>query len=320
MNKIERISAILVKLQSRSCVTAQQVADQFGVSLRTVYRDIRVLEEAGIPIVANAGEGYSLVDGYKLPPLMFTTEEAIAFLLAEKVFELQSGDGLFQLYRNGMDKIRAVLRVTDKETLEHFDSHINTVDFQQKSETVEAPVFHPLIRSIVHKKAVRITYTANYNLVTVEREIEPVGIFFMGMGWYLIAWCRLRKDYRTFHLGRISRLLPTDSGFSRSHGSLKQLLDSMHLDKEMYTVRLKVCKSALREISARKLAYGLQTELVEGDNVIQVYSTFSLEYFARWYLTFADQAEILAPVALKEVVVRLIRDIQQRMDISSDGI
>ena len=110
MNRLERISAILVKLQSRPVVTASEIAEQFGVSLRTVYRDIRALEESGIPVGGEAGVGYSLVDGFKLPPLMFNTEEALSFLVAEKLVSHQTDGDTYGLFRSGMDKIRAVLK------------------------------------------------------------------------------------------------------------------------------------------------------------------------------------------------------------------
>jgi biotin operon repressor len=77
MNRVERISAILIHLQSKQIVRGQDIAERFGISLRTAYRDIRALEEAGVPIVGEAGTGYSLMEGYKLPPVMFTKEEAI---------------------------------------------------------------------------------------------------------------------------------------------------------------------------------------------------------------------------------------------------
>ncbi len=80
MNRIDRLSAILIQLQSKQVVKAQEVADRFGISLRTVYRDIKSLEEAGIPIGAEAGKGYFIMDGYHLPPVMFTKEEASALL------------------------------------------------------------------------------------------------------------------------------------------------------------------------------------------------------------------------------------------------
>ena len=87
MNRFDRITAILIQLQSKKVVRAQDLADRFDISLRTVYRDIRTLEEAGVPLYGEAGVGYSIVDGYRLPPVMFTQEEAMAFITAEKLME-----------------------------------------------------------------------------------------------------------------------------------------------------------------------------------------------------------------------------------------
>ena len=97
MNRFDRITAILIQLQSKKVVKAQDLADRFGTSLRTIYRDIRTLEEAGVPLYGEAGIGYSIVDGYRLPPVMFTKEEAIAFITAEKLmakFRKDFGDSL----------------------------------------------------------------------------------------------------------------------------------------------------------------------------------------------------------------------------------
>ena len=85
MNRIDRITAILIQLQSKKIVTAKEIAQRFNKSLRTVYRDIRTLEEAGIPIGAEAGKGYYLVDGYLLPPVMFTPGEVGSLITAAKV-------------------------------------------------------------------------------------------------------------------------------------------------------------------------------------------------------------------------------------------
>jgi len=77
MNRIDRLAAILIQLQSRRLVKAQDIADKFSISLRTVYRDVRALEEAGVPVIGEAGTGYKLMEGYKLPPVMFNHDDGV---------------------------------------------------------------------------------------------------------------------------------------------------------------------------------------------------------------------------------------------------
>jgi predicted DNA-binding transcriptional regulator YafY len=108
MNRIDRISAILIQLQSHSLVKAQQISERFNISIRTVYRDIRTLEEAGIPIIGNPGIGYSLAEGFKLSPLMFTQKEALSFLIAEKLVHELTDSNSNEHYKSGIEKIKSV--------------------------------------------------------------------------------------------------------------------------------------------------------------------------------------------------------------------
>ena len=311
MNRLERISAILVCLQSRNVVTAGQIAERFGVSMRTVYRDIRVLEEAGIPICGEAGSGYSLVQGFKLPPLMFTTEEAIAFLMAEKLVSNQSNGDTLELYRSGMDKIRAVLKTAEKNILEDFDRHIQLIETCNPPRQEAANILQPLLKAILDKKAITIQYSAAYNNQVTDRIIEPQGIFFMSRSWYLLAWCKLRSDYRTFNLSRIRSLVTGDSGFEKDHPSLQTLIDTLYCVHTTHKIRIKVCgNDALYRINWSKYSYGFCEETDENGYIIQTYKTDSLDYFARWYLSFADVATILEPEELKTTVMELIEKIK----------
>lgn len=312
MNRLERISAILVKLQSRPIITAREIADHFGVSLRTVYRDIRALEESGIPVCGEAGTGYSLVDGYKLPPLMFTTEEALSFLMAEKLVSYQTDGDTYGVYRSGMDKIRAVLQSTEKDILHNFDQYIQISQSQNTPPRVPANVLQPLLKCLLNKTQTSIEYRAGYNYKTTCRTVEPQGIFFMGGIWYVLAWCLLRNDYRTFHLGRIISISPSDTDFEKQHPPLNELIKKVYYSHVEIEVKIRVHRDVARDTEVSKYPHGLYEEIADGEYFIQKYQTYSLEKFGRWYLSFADKAEIIEPPELKDVVRELIRNIEIR--------
>src|SRR5436190_6303907 len=124
MNRIDRLSAILIQLQSRRMIKAQQIADKFTISLRTVYRDIHALQEAGVPVIGEAGTGYSLMEGYKLPPVMFNQDEASALLTAAKLMQSKTDASSARHYSSALDKIKAVLRLTEKDHIEEIDERI----------------------------------------------------------------------------------------------------------------------------------------------------------------------------------------------------
>src|SRR5690606_5312424 len=116
--------SIYIQLQSKRIVKAQELADRFGVSLRTIYRDIRSLEQAGVPIFGEAGAGYSIVDGYRLPPVLFTHEEAMSFLGAQKLMGKFMDRRLQEHYETALYKIKAVLRMSEKDSLSDIESKI----------------------------------------------------------------------------------------------------------------------------------------------------------------------------------------------------
>src|SRR4030095_5461383 len=124
MNRIDRVTAILIQLQSKKIVKAQDIAERFNISLRTVYRDIKTLEEAGVPVIGEAGVGYSIMDGYRLPPVMFTKEEATSFLMAEKILEKYSDSYNSNIYKSALYKIKSVLRTAEKDFLTGIDENI----------------------------------------------------------------------------------------------------------------------------------------------------------------------------------------------------
>ncbi|GAA4278738.1 helix-turn-helix transcriptional regulator [Aquimarina mytili] len=203
MKRLHRLTAILVKLQSKKIVQAAELADKFEVSQRTIYRDMQALTDAGVPIGAEAGTGYFLVEGYSLPPVMFTEKEANALLTASKIIETNNDQSLINEYHDAVEKVIAVLKTTQKKKLEILQERIFTYS---KREIHPSNSLSIIQQAITDFRVLEIQYT-KANKEYSKRLIEPLGVYFTNNTWILIAYCRLRKDYREFRTDRITHIL-----------------------------------------------------------------------------------------------------------------
>lgn len=307
MNRIDRISAILIQLQSRRVVKAADIAERFNISLRTVYRDVKTLEEAGIPLIGEAGVGYSIMDGYRLPPVMFTREEATAFLTAEKFVEKLTDASTMTNYKSAMYKVRAILKTTEKDMLEGMDSRIAVLKNVIQENIPANNHIQTILHSIVQKNILTINYFAHHSQEDTKRNIEPIGIFYLSGYWHLIAYCRLRNDYRDFRIDRIKNLKVTDDLFHDDHPTLKDYIAQTAKEKQLETVVIIVEKKIHGFLDGQKYYSGFVSEKEVNGQVEMTFLCDSLEGFARWYMMFGDQAEIITPDSLKERV-RVIMD------------
>jgi predicted DNA-binding transcriptional regulator YafY len=311
MNRIDRISAILIQLQSRRVVKAQDIADRFAISLRTVYRDIRTLEEAGVPILGEAGVGYTIMDGYRLPPVMFTREEAIALLTAEKLVAKMTDTATTTDHQSAMFKIKSVLRSTEKDILDHIDNRIEIV--QGRRPRPELMAINPLqtvLQAIAERKILQLGYTAYQQQETI-RCVEPIGVFYLDHYWHLIAFCRLRQDYRDFRMDRMSAIQLGNERFQPVHPPLQDYLRNLYPDRNLDRVVLRINKTIVRHLSEQKYYNGLVSEEEHDEYVDMTFLTYSSEGLVRWYLSFGDEAQILEPISLRERAQAIIRGMAQ---------
>ena len=308
MNRIDRVTAILIQLQSKKVVKAQEIADRFAISLRTVYRDVNTLSEAGIPIIGEAGVGYSIMDGYRLPPVMFTAEEATAFLTAEKFIEQFTDASTSAHYRSAMYKIKAVLRGAEKDTLENMDDRIQVLrrpNLPFNQGTVDN-VLQILMNAIADKRVLLLKYQALNANAPGERHIEPVGVFFAADVWHAIAFCRLRNDYRDFRVDRITGISTLSEKYTAAHPSLKVYLEQLYKDRTLQTGVIRIQKEVAKYLTKEKHNHGFILEEQHGDHIEMTFLTESLEGLARWYMMFADKACIVKPAELRDITHRLI--------------
>lgn len=305
--KFDRIVAILIQLQSKKIVKAQELADRFEVSLRTIYRDIRSLEASGVPIYGEAGIGYSLMEGYRLPPVMFTREEASSFIAAEKLMQKFTDAELGNHYASAMYKLKAVLQGSDKDWVSTIES---SVLMQTSGKTIneKAPnTLAFLFKSVAEKTQIVMAYEAIEADGVTERIIEPVGVFHDHNNWYFLGYCHLRKDYRQFRTDRIHTIKNTTTPFALEHEPL-----DVHLQKEKQQlpttkIVIRVDRKIAKYIAEDKKLHGFVSEKVVGNMIEMTFMCHTIsEYFPRWYLSFGDYASIVEPESLKTKVLELI--------------
>lgn len=210
MNRMDRLFGMLIHLQSKKYVPAEQLGDRFDISVRTVYRDVKALTEAGIPVSHEAGRGYFVVQGFFLSPVAFKTEEANALLIMEKMVQGFADKETSRHYSAAMNKIKAVLRSSEKDKLEKLDQNIG---FQTCDQIKLSTSFIPIIQhAISEENQLEINYKNSKEEIS-ERKLEPIGLVFYAFAWHLIGWCHLRADYRDFKLNRIVDLQELDTPF-----------------------------------------------------------------------------------------------------------
>jgi len=314
MNRIDRIAAILIQLQSRRVVKAADIAERFNISLRTVYRDVKTLEEAGIPLIGEAGVGYSIMDGYRLPPVMFTREEATAFLTAEKFVENLTDASTSTHYRSAMYKVRAVLKNNEKELLEGMDDRIEVMKGMTRANVAPTDHIQTILHSIAQKNVLALNYFAQHSQELTKRYTEPVGIFYLSGYWHLIAWCRLRNAYRDFRVDRIKNLTVTEEHYTSEHPTLKDYIAQTAREKQLVRVVINVDRSVHSHLEHQKYYSGFVSERVVEDFMEMTFLTSSLEGFARWYMMFGDEAEIIEPDSLRERVKSIVEETLRKIE------
>ena len=214
MNRIDRLFGILTLLQSKKYVTAEKIADKFQISIRTVYRDIKALGEQGIPVSFEQPRGYFIVQGYFLPPVAFTSEEANALLLVESIVYGLTDKSIQTHYSNALNKVKAVLRSTQKEELEFLNRNTKSQlpGFQKNDYE-----YLSVLQSTISAKTILEFEYKNNRDETSKRQAEPIGLVFYAFNWHLIAWCKTRKDYRDFRVSRILNIRNTEIPFSKTN-------------------------------------------------------------------------------------------------------
>lgn len=300
MNRTDRLLALILHLQSRRLATAEDMAEHFGLSVRTIYRDLAALGEAGVPIAAEAGVGYRLMKGYHLPPVNFTAEEAGALvtggLLVGKFADASLGANI----RSALAKVRAVLPREHQARIARLERGMAT------AANVASPVqadLSVLQQALARGRLLRFRYQGAGKAESTERVVEAQGLIYYLERWHLLAWCRARQDYRDFRTDRMRDVEMLSETFD-PRGDFSAA-DLIRKTMPAPTLKARVKFDALAADRAKREWWlGMLEEHQVTDGLVLTLATVEWEPLARWLLSYGCTATVLAPASLRRLLVK----------------
>ncbi len=305
MNRVDRLVGYLLFLQSRGQVRAADFARRFEVSERTVYRDILALCEVGVPIVALPGKGYHLTEGYHLPPIGFSPDEARALALALGMMSSAAARGPTRdAAVAALEKVRVVLR---KETLRQVEALLAVTRFYGRPAMQLDLADHKLLdlqRATLDHRVVELRYHAHATNEVTVREVEPVQLVLMDRTWILDAYCRLRQAPRGFRLNRIDAYHVLDERFEpRNLGACEPRPGTLR-------VVVRFHPDVVRWVQERQhFSYSSQ-ETADGhagreSGETMIYRPRAFDIIDGWLLSWGDAFEVLEPPELRQHLVAI---------------
>jgi predicted DNA-binding transcriptional regulator YafY len=298
VNRVDRLLALILYLQSRRYCTAEMMAEHFGLSVRTIYRDLAAIAEAGVPIMAEAGLGYRLMKGYLLPPVNFSEQEAMALSTGLMLAQRMTSQSYMQLMQNALDKVKAVLPGDSKSRLERL---ANAMATPASAPPLQADL-SLLQQAIARRQLVQFCYQ-KADLSQSERCAEPAGLIYYLGRWHFIAWCRLRNAYRDFRTDRISQLtLLPEVVASRDNFNARDFI-RQNMPKAPLQAIVNFTPVAA-DRAKREWWQGISREQHNAEGVQLTVNCSDWRSLASWLLSLGDSARVLAPTELVDEMRR----------------
>jgi predicted DNA-binding transcriptional regulator YafY len=302
--KLDRLLAITMLLLNRKRITATELADYFEVSIRTIYRDIEAINQAGIPVVAyqGTGGGFEVVDNYKLERQWLNSEDIQSIMVALKAVNTTLAD---HTVTSAITKLKALAPETRPEQTEQL-----ILDFSPWGGNKNQPIKINLIKkAITESRLIVFSYT-NYQGAVISRLVEPMTLILKGFTWYFYGYCRTREDYRFFRLSRVKNLAISSETFIRRENEPNLSLWEKEWNSGPW-IRL-VLKFAPRLRAVVEDFLDEEKITVAADGQIIVATEFpDIEWTYHHILSYGDGVEVLEPQSFREAIAQKVRSIQK---------
>jgi predicted DNA-binding transcriptional regulator YafY len=303
-NTATRLITLVFLLQNRPNQKASELAEQVGVSLRTVHRYFEMLEEMGIPVYSERGPygGFSLVRGYKMPPLVFTLEEAVAVVLGTGIVEEMWGDLYREAARGALAKLENLLPEEQLREVAWARSSLVATGLHRADLKAQTPALEKLRRAIREHRSVIMDYQSSQVPHPSRRGMDPYALVHRWGWWYVIGFCHVHQEIRTFRVDRITDVALSDAAFSQpSDFNLQTYLKNERQSQPQVIARLRFAAQAAHILGGNQ-SYWETIELQPDGTVEATFSAPSLEWAASTTLAYGPAVEVLAPPELRVLV------------------
>lgn len=316
MAKNDNMLAILWMLNSGVKMTAKQISEKLEINIRTVYRHIDALCASGVPIISDPGHngGYSLLNNFIRAPLLFDMEEKKA-LLGAAVFAKEAGYPLSEALDNATSKLKMYSNQEQEGILNH-----HLAGFEVMNPMVNPSVQQILaeLEQAVEKQfSVEIDYRTSSEEQPKNRRIDPYGMVYWNNKWYIVAFCHLRNEIRSFRVDRILRIKCTQiifkrpEAFSASEFLVKNLLPDLVCREGLISLIIEGRSEALNELC---LHWFLGHHLKErtSNQAIFLFEEKSIDLYVPYFLlSYGKYIQIIEPQSLKERLVAIASELME---------
>lgn len=303
-NTASRLITLILLLQNRPNQKASELADKLGVSMRTIHRYFSMLDEMGIPVYAERGPygGFSLVRGYKLPPLIFSLEEAVAVYLGTSLVSEMWGELYRAAAQGAMAKLENILPNEQRGEIDWARRSLVTTGLHRADPTALFPIIEGLRQAARERLRVSAVYQSAANTEVTKRQIDPYALVFRAGLWYVVGYCHLRSAPRTFRVDRIQKLTVLTKPFEMpTDFEIHKYLEHEFKDQPVIRAKLRFIPEAAPIVTGNRIIWESINEEQNG-SILATLTAPDLPWLASMILSFANWVTVLEPPELRELV------------------
>jgi len=307
MNRIDRLTGILFRLQSQRYVKPKQLIEEYNISERTVFRDMNALLDAGVPLYSEPNRGYCLVEGYKLSPIMFSKDEVAALILSSKYAEQIADKSLLTDLSNALYKLRSVLPTETKEYIESIEKKTHVKPMQKN--LINDNVIKKIQSAIASKHVLEISYYSNHSKKTSTRKIYPLSLVYYLFQWHLFAHCEMRDDIRDFRLDRIKEISST----GKEYYGFNEFDVNKYMKENEHRATSKIKIEIVNSLLAKFQQYFMDDRLTIFErgttHTILEFESFHDNYAVSWLASFGKQCKVLGPENIRTLYIQNLKEL-----------